>query len=122
MGAETNHKHTDSMTKKTAPCSPRFCGGLTWRQILHCLDESTLDCPAEVSCEPSDREPEDGVRYFGTICDMEGGVASYVGEPNIKRDVVATYAGTAPYGIKLRQEIWLYPNQRLVIEEAEAKV
>jgi hypothetical protein len=68
---------------------------MTWGEVRKRLDnasQSALDSEAICSCDPTDRDPEDGFRYFGIIDEMvpesspsgliTGYVASFTGEPN----------------------------------------
>jgi hypothetical protein len=57
----------------------------------------------------------------GPFCQRETEVVSaWNGRANRepRRDVRAVYAGTSPYGQKLNIEVWLYPGQRLIVEDS----
>lgn len=69
---------------------------MTWRQIrdrLNAASDDVLDSAANASCDPIDREPEDGFRYMGEINEINPVgdpqrlttlVACFTGEPNAK--------------------------------------
>lgn len=62
---------------------------MTWREVrdrLSGMSDSILDGVAFISCEPSDSDPVDGLRYMGEIDSIESdstnAYASFVGERN----------------------------------------
>jgi len=64
---------------------------MTWRQLRDRLNEATdavLDRPANASCDPLDRAPEDGFRYMGEIHELNP-----VGDPQRTVNLVACFDG-----------------------------
>lgn len=66
--------------------------GMTWAQVaarIESMPPNMRNQPASISCDPDDHDPEMGMRYLGTIQDIEddgtNAVASFVGENNLNQ-------------------------------------
>lgn len=70
---------------------------MTWRQIrdrLNAASDEVLDSDANVSCDPLDREPEEGFRYMGEIHELNP-----VGDPQRTITLVACFDGKPNAGV-----------------------